>query len=239
MSFVEFGLVAPKEFGLVAPKEFGLVAPKEFGLVAPKEFGLVAPKEFGLVAPKEFGLVAPKAWPEGSQGQGRAQQVRSPWMAKNKICRPGGPTEKQRPACLSPLRGWRAFLNDPGAACFALAPGYLLATPSALQASGDAFGATGFWPRLRRYRLLATPSALQAELKTVSRLGHPLLSTRRQIINSTRDPSPATRLLTLRRHSRRGFAPRPCRRVVRSNAARLRGPIRVHHVSSYSIHLPD
>jgi hypothetical protein len=35
-------------------------------------------------------------------------------------------------AHLSPLRGWPRFLFDPGAACFALAPGYLLATPSAL-----------------------------------------------------------------------------------------------------------
>jgi hypothetical protein len=44
--------------------------------------------------------------------------------------------------CLSPLRGSFSFYNDPGAARFALAPGYLLAAPAALQ-------------------LLAAPAALQ------------------------------------------------------------------------------
>src|SRR5690349_14842708 len=71
------------------------------------------------------------------------------------FCRPFGPR------CL--------FLRIPGAARYALAPGYLMAAPSALPSrtvAGRAFGATFAhrgWPRLRRYLRapwLAAPSAL-------------------------------------------------------------------------------
>ena len=71
-----------------------------------------------------------------------------------------------RAAFLSALRACNFYLGDPGAARFALAPGYLLTAPSALRsrASRDAFRApvTHISPRLRRSGRahLAAPSAL-------------------------------------------------------------------------------
>jgi hypothetical protein len=46
--------------------------------------------------------------------------------------------------------GLGALLMDPGAACFALAPGYLRAAPSALPV-GPSVPLPTFGPRLRRY----------------------------------------------------------------------------------------
>ena len=106
----------------------------------------------------------PKARPEGSQGQERAKRARSPWI-RNKKFRPAGPTDNNG-APLSPLRGSRAFLSDPGAACslrFALAPGYLLAAPAALRYLLAAPAALRYLlaaPAALRY-LLAAPAALR------------------------------------------------------------------------------
>src|ERR1041385_4543990 len=57
---------------------------------------------------------------------------------------------------MSPLRGYVVFIADPGAACFALAPGYLLSAPSALRRCERV------WPGVfsRRLRYVA-PSGLR------------------------------------------------------------------------------
>jgi hypothetical protein len=55
-------------------------------------------------------------------------------------------------ACLSPLRGWRPFFNRSRGcvlALLALAPGYLLAAPSALRHQISDEGAFARVPRLR------------------------------------------------------------------------------------------
>jgi hypothetical protein len=66
---------------------------------------------------------APQARPEGSQGQ-----VRSTPPLDQKSCstRPGRADRNARATCLPPFQGSTLLYRGPGAACFALAPGYLL-----------------------------------------------------------------------------------------------------------------
>ena len=83
---------------------------------------------------------APMARLEGSLGQARS--ARSPGTFNNKNVRPEGPTETLRRACLSPLRGSRAF--------FERSRGGVLATLRTCPwlPSGRAFGVT--YRRLKR-----------------------------------------------------------------------------------------
>ena len=63
------------------------------------------------------------------------REARRPWIAKNNNYRPEGPTENNGARVCRPFRAHSLFGKDPGAAGslrFALAPGYLLAAPSAL-----------------------------------------------------------------------------------------------------------
>jgi hypothetical protein len=64
--------------------------------------------------------VAPQARPEGSQGQARSGPPLDPMKKK---CRPNGPTESSGARVYRPSGARSLFLNDPGVARFALAPG--------------------------------------------------------------------------------------------------------------------
>jgi hypothetical protein len=105
---------------------------------------------------------APKARPEGSQGPARSAP---PLDRQKNNFRPDGPTENGGAPVCRPSGAVTLFGGDPGAACslrFALAPGYLLAAPSALRYPLAA-------PSALRY-LLAAPSALRHLLAAPSAL---------------------------------------------------------------------
>ena len=91
---------------------------------------------------------------EGSQGRVRAKRARCPWIRKKKESGPKGRQNmKCGPLFCRPSGAASLRLNDPGAACFALAPGYPIPRlrrfapylPGVSQSAGRVL------PRLRRF----------------------------------------------------------------------------------------
>ena len=71
---------------------------------------------------------------EGSQGQGRAKRARSPWIVPKQRVSPEGATDTRAAVFCRPFGPaiLCAAIQGCGLASLALAPGYLLAAPSAL-----------------------------------------------------------------------------------------------------------
>ena len=87
---------------------------------------------------------------EGSQGQGRAERARSPWIAQIKFCRPGGPTEQRHPFVCRPSGAGALSLKRSRGGALRAGPWLPYAAPSALRAHSPtrrAFGA----PRSHRH----------------------------------------------------------------------------------------
>jgi hypothetical protein len=96
-----------------------------------------------------------------ARGQCEAQRARSPWIFQKAARAPTGRQTRSHGCVLSALRACNYYFGDPGAARFALAPGYLLAAPAALsylQAAPPALGYLLAAPPAPGYLLSAPPA---------------------------------------------------------------------------------